>query len=181
MVIVVGTSHPIQIGADDVNRAAGEELKAFLENLCRTYEIRAVAEEMNAEALAENQCSTSVPMRLADSLGLEHWFCDPNRSARVTLGIYQENGIRAEAFLQGCSEGQISSRVADSHAMRERYWLDRLRALNQWPVLFVCGADHVASFCVLLEHEAIAAHVAAKDWALTVNPPVPLATKSSQI
>lgn len=161
LVIIVGTSHSIQNGA---HRAASEELKAFLENLCRTYEIRDVAEEMNIEALSERKLSASVPMQLANSLRLEHRFCDPERAERVALGIFQENDIRAQAFLSGWTKAEILSRLAESQTKRERYWLDELRALNQWPVLFVCGADHVASFCALLKQEAIAVHVAAKDW-----------------
>ena len=164
MVIVVGTSHLIQMGTDDGNAETGEEFLAFLESLCRTHEVRAVAEEMDAEALAECGCLTSIPMRLAQSLGVNHRFCEPNRSDRARLGILQENPIRAKGFLSNWSEAEISSRVLDEHMKRERYWLDQIRDLNQWPVLFVCGANHVASFCDLLAREGLAASIGAADW-----------------
>lgn len=154
MVIVVGTSHSIQLGTEGINHSVCEELRVFLEDLCRTYDIRTIAEEMSAEALTESKCANSVPMRLDESLQLQHWFCDPGRLERVRLGIYQENDIRAQAFLSGWSESEISARILASHAIRERYWLNELRALNHWPVLFVCGADHVASFCALLRGKA---------------------------
>lgn len=157
MVIVVGTSHSIQ--------ATSEELKPFLKSLCRKYKVRAMAEEMSAEALAERKCPASIPMQVADSLRVAHQFCDPTRSERVKLGIQQENDIRAQAFLSGEPEADIAKRLVESHAKRERYWLEQLRGLNLWPVLFVCGADHVASFCQLLRQEGISAHVAANDWA----------------
>src|SRR2546426_7823847 len=123
MVIVVGTSHPVQMATDDLNAEAGEELMAFLENLCLKREIRAVAEEMSAEALAESGCLDSIPMRLARSLRVEHRFCDPDRSERGRLGIRQENDIRTKAFLSGWSESEISSRILAEHAKREQYWL----------------------------------------------------------
>ena len=53
MVIIVGTSHSIQMGLDGVNIAADEEFKLFLKKLCKARKIRAIAEEMNTETLAE--------------------------------------------------------------------------------------------------------------------------------
>lgn len=164
MVIVVGTSHSIQMATDEGNAETREEFMAFLESLCRTHEVRAVAEEMNAEALAERGCSTSIPMRLAQSLGVNHRFCDPDRSERARLGMFQENDVRAQGFLSTWSEAEISSRILAEHIKRERYWLDQIRGLNQWPLLFVCGANHVASFCDLLAREGLAASIGAADW-----------------
>lgn len=159
MVIVVGTSHTIQ--------TANLELMPFLENLCRKFKVRAVAEEMSEEALAEKSCAASIPMQVASVLRLPHRFCDPNKVERAKLEIRQENDIRLEAFLSNStmSESEIAACVAESHAKRERYWLEQLRSLNAWPVLFICGANHVASFCQLLTQQGIIAHVAAEGWA----------------
>ena len=157
MIIVIGTRHPIQI--------ADLELKPFLESQCQKLNVRAVAEEMSQEALAEKNCVASIPMQVASTLRIPHRFCDPNRTQRDELKILQENDIRISAFPSKLSESEVATRLAESYAKREQYWLEQLRGLNLWPVLFVCGADHVASFCDLLEQEAIVAHVAAKDWA----------------
>lgn len=163
MVIVVGTSHTIQ--------TTEPALHPFLENLCQNFNVRAITEEMSEEALAENNRAASIPMHLANALQIPHQFCDPDRTRRAALDIRQENEIRLEAFLSNSalSEAEIAARVADSHAKRERYWLDQLRDLNIWPVLFVCGADHVASFCHLIKQQGIAVHVAAEDWASIEN------------
>lgn len=176
MVIVVGTSHTIQI--------ADPELKPFLERLCREFNVRAVAEEMNEEALAEKDCAASIPMNVASALQLPHRFCDPNRAERTKLEIRQENEIRVLAWLANSvlSESEIAARVTESYAKRERYWLEQLGSLNVWPVLFICGADHVTSFCNLLKQQSIAAHVAAEDWASnnTVVRDVPQAARPSR-
>ena len=129
--------------------------------------IRAVAEEMNEEALTEKNCTASIPMEIASALQMPHRFCDPNRTERTKLEIRQENEIRIQAWLLSTtlSDSELAARVKESYAMRERYWLEQLRTLNAWPVLFICGADHVASFCELLKQQSIAAHVAAEDWA----------------
>lgn len=173
MIIIVGTSHTIQI--------ATPELKPFLERLCREFKVCAVAEEMSEEALGEKNCAASIPMQVAHALRLSHRFCDPNRTERASLGICQENDIRISAFPSTLPESEVATRLAESHAKRERYWLEQLRGLNLWPVLFVCGADHVASFCQLLKQEGIAAHVAAEDWASnnTVERDAPQAARPS--
>lgn len=159
MIIVIGTSHAIQ--------TTNLELKPFLENLCQEFKVRAVAEEMSKEALAEKACAASIPMQVASALQLPHRLCDPNREDRATLEIRQENEIRRRAWLSQTtlSESEVAVRVAESHAKRERYWLEQLADLDLWPVLFVCGADHVSSFCQILKQQGISVHVAAEDWA----------------
>ncbi len=173
MIIVIGTGHTTQI--------ADLKLKPFLESLCQEFNVLAVAEEMNEEALAEKSCVASIPMQVASALGIPHRFCDPNRTQRAELKIRQENDIRISAFPSTLPESEVAARLAESHAKRERYWLEQLCGLNLWPVLFVCGADHVASFCHLLKQEAIVTHVAAKDWASnnTVERDAPQAARPS--
>jgi hypothetical protein len=174
-VIVVGTSHTIQI--------ADPALKPFLEGLCRDFNVRAVAEEMNKEALAEKNCSSSIPMEIASDLQMAHKFCDPNMTERAKLEIRQENQIKLQAWRSGTtlSDSELAAHVKESYAKRERYWLEQLCTLNTWPVLFICGADQVGSFCELLEQQGIAAYVAAEDWASnnTVERDTPQATRSS--
>ena len=159
MVILVGTDHTLQ--------TTRLQLKAYLEGLCRKFNIRAIAEEMNAEALSDLNTVSSIPQRVAGVLRIPHRYCDPNRAERAKLDIRQENDIRKQAFLSNAalSESEIAACVAESHAKREQYWLMQLRNLNAWPVLFVCGADHVASFSELLALENISVHVAVEDWA----------------
>lgn len=156
-VIIVGTSHSIQI--------ASRKLKPFLERLCGNFTVSAVAEEMNEEALLESNCTTSIPMQVANALRLPHRFCDPNTAERARLDIRQENDILISAYQANLSKTEVALCLADSHTKRESYWLDQLRDLNVWPVLFVCGANHVDSFCDLLRHEDIAVRVAVDDWA----------------
>ncbi len=158
MIIIVGTSHSIQ--------TVDLELEAYLVNLCKEFKVFAVAEEMNRDALAERDCSTSIPMQVANALQLPHRLCDPNREQRAKLEIRQENDIRMQAWRTDSelSEPEIAELVAESLAKRERYWLEQLRDFNVWPVLFVCGADHVPSFCQLLKQQGISVHVAAEDW-----------------
>lgn len=139
---------------------------------------------MSEEAFAEKDCAASIPMKVANALQLPHKFCDPNRAERTKQGIRQENEIRGQAFFANptLSESEIAARVTESYAKREQYWLAQLDGLSVWPVLFICGADHVTSFCNLLKQKSIAARVAAKDWASnnTAVRDVPLAARPSR-
>jgi hypothetical protein len=158
MIIVVGTSHTIQ--------TAEPRLKVFLEELCRKFSVRAISEEMFEEALAEMDCAESIPMQAAKALQIAHKFCDPNMSKRTELGIFQENQIRVQNWISNSqlSESEIAELVIVSHVKREQYWLEQLRSLNVWPVLFICGANHVTSFCQLVKQQGFVVHIAAEDW-----------------
>ena len=155
VVIIVGTSHPLQM--------ASQELKATLQDLCCRFSVSAIGEEMSDDATQEYSSVVSVPVQVAKALRLPHRYCDPGRTERARLGIRQDNDICAQLSL---SEDEIDTQLKESRAKRESYWLDQLLDLNIWPVLFVCGADHVDSFRRLLQREDIDVHVAAADWVL---------------
>jgi len=47
---------------------------------------------------------------------------------------------------------------------REHYWLDRLFELACWPVLFVCGANHVDTFTAKAKARGRTVSVLHHDW-----------------
>lgn len=173
MIIVVGTSHSIQ--------RTSLELRGFLENACRQFDVNAIAEEMSEEALSQHGCAESVPMQVARALDIRHRLCDPSNAERAKLGIRQEADIRAPALGSTLSDPEVAVLLADSNTRRERYWLEQLRVLNVSPLLFVCGPDHVVSFVQLLKREDIAVRVAAENWAsnTTVERDTPQAARPS--
>ena len=173
--ILVGTSHSLQRGS--------LELKEFLEIVCRDFKVNAVAEEVSQEALVEKECAVSIPMQVASAIDICHRLCDPDNAQRVKLGIWQQADIRVRALPKTLSESEVEAQLAECNARRERYWLDQLQDLNVWPVLFVCGADHVASFSELLRQAGIGVHIAAKDWASnnTVERDAPQAARPSTL
>ncbi|AKH38458.1 MULTISPECIES: hypothetical protein [Nitrosomonas] len=158
-VFLVGTSHSIQV------KNFGFEV--FLKNLCEMHEICSIAEEMSYESLMAINHLATIPQQLATKLGLEHRFCDPGQSERAKLGIAHIIDISSKGFLSGWSETEIKKRIAESHVERERYWMEQIQKLNQWPLLFVCGADHVESFRNILVQEDIKVCIAALDWVPT--------------
>ncbi|OGB35391.1 MAG: hypothetical protein A3F78_13345 [Burkholderiales bacterium RIFCSPLOWO2_12_FULL_61_40] len=170
-VFLIGTSHTYQYGAGNAwskkapcSPEADEAFRNVLMAAVSTHALRGIAEEMNEQFLAEAKVTASVPQLIAKQLGLPHAFCEPNRRERVALGIEQENEIRVSARLNGRSEEYVAKALKEQFEKRESVWLQRVERLNAWPVLFVCGANHVSSFSALLAREKVFCEVLHADW-----------------
>ena len=126
--------------------------------------MRAIAEEMNGEALAEKCVAASLGMLLAKKRALPHRMVDPDKAVRAALGISQENDVRISAWNRSLSRAETEAQVQAEYGKRERYWLEQLQDLDTWPVLFICGANHVRSFSALLTDRSIENSIEADDW-----------------
>ena len=160
-VVLIGTSQKYQI----LSNAAAPEFQALIEEVCVRFHIRAIAEEFSSEGLAQKDAAWTVCKEVADALHLRHRYCDPNNEQRAALGVRGENDIRARGFLANWDPETIEQEVRKSHAIRERYWLERLLEVNCWPALFVCGTNHVVPFQTLLRINGISSHIRVHDWA----------------
>ena len=109
------------------------------------------------EALEWHNKGMSIPQRVAAKLSLKHLFCDPDGKQRQLLGIEAEDVIELDQFFNcSISDDDVKRRKRESRTQRECYWLNRLRQevpQSEWPILFICGADHVGSFSKILEEE----------------------------
>jgi len=169
-VVLMGTSHKHQLAGNTSEVA----FRDFVEHICDVFKVRAIAEEMNLEALVQKHASQSLCERIANAKGVTHRYCDPNNEQRQTLHIRQEQDIRLDAFFNDWDQERVEQEVRVSHAIREHYWLNKLLDLNCWPVLFlVCGADHIEYFRGAFESNDLYADVAAWNWSnLETNPAV---------
>jgi hypothetical protein len=163
-VFVLGTDHRFQRRDKEFADSQHERFEAFILQVVDANKIAVLAEENNAEALAEAGVAESTIEITARERGLPHRHCDPDRAERTRLGIRQDNDIRISAFFEGLAESAIQQRINESMRARERYWLERLLELNHWPVLFVCGANHSLHFLELLGTNNVEAALVAQDW-----------------
>ena len=161
-VVIVGTSHNYQI--PPTGRAA-TEFRAFLGEICDTYLVRAIAEEMSQGALANWDVTSSLCHELANAIGVSHRYCDLDEAQRRAAGVRHEHDIKFVGFFSRWSPEKIEQECRVSHSIRERHWMTELLDLNSWPVLFICGAEHVLAFQRLLQENELSAKVAAHDWA----------------
>lgn len=169
--VLIGTKHTYQYGAGNAWHSKApctpEDEQAFREmltDIAVKHRVRCIAEEMNEDGLADAKKSASVPQSIADTKGLPHIFCEPNRQERAILGIEQENDIRSSAFLSGKTEEEVETALKTQFHRRESIWLDRVEARGRWPVLFICGANHVQSFAKLLQENGVECEIPFTNW-----------------
>lgn len=167
-VVIIGTDHPYQRVTDE----GVEEIRQFrsaILDVVTSQAIEAIAEEMSKEALQRYGATYSVAELLCAELGIPHQFSDPTNSERYRLGIRQDSDIRAEHLTDGWTEEEIEADVQArganaSDRIREQHWWQRILELNRWPVLFICGANHVEPFVKLQKKNRVQALVAHSDW-----------------
>lgn len=167
---IVGTGHHYQFGAEasfgacKCTHADADAFVGMLRQLIKQSSIDVLVEELNQQALQEIACSRPVVQSLAAELALPHLFCDPNRAERVSLGIQDENEIRARASFKSLPEQEVERRVAKSRDLREEEWWKRITFLDSSRVLLVCGANHVSTVSARAAHHGFQATVAHEDW-----------------
>lgn len=171
--ILIGTAHTFQRPQTGPIVPAIEEFRCFIRNLCVQNGVRALAEEMNRQALQEHGVQESIAQQLSRELGLIHQFSDPATKERSMLGIRSENDIRIEGWIKRWSQKEIDKAViqnANSDRVREGYWFLKLLEIDTWPILFICGADHFSPFSSLLRKADVTVVEACKDWSPCTKP-----------
>lgn len=171
-VVLLGTAHTIQRGENDP-----ATFKSVLIEDCKRHKIKGIAEEINKGI-------DTVASKLAEELKLGHLYADPDNDERVQRGIESDcrldlvfkygdryPGIRAwpkEESKDNLPEEvweEYNKRTSISYRLRERAWLEKIIAFDQWPLLFICGADHFREFSKLLSGSGYRVIESHKDWA----------------
>ena len=98
----------------------------LLTEICRAHGIKVIAEENNADAMAEDKIEESTPQQIAGTLSLIHRHCDPNLKTRARLGIQQENDIRVSQYPKHLAKNVIQEKIEASQRAREVYWVQEL-------------------------------------------------------
>jgi hypothetical protein len=166
VLLIVGTDHNFQTGGSEFTLEQHSAFIEFIKDKVVLHNAVAICEEENLQALAAKSLTQSVLEPLALQLGLSHGYCDPNLDQRAAIGIWQENAIRIQAWQQGrhIGDDEVARKLNESNELRENYWIQKLLELDTWPVLFVCGATHVASFVNLAAQAGLYPKVLANDW-----------------
>lgn len=168
---LIGTSHTYQLGPNarhlSETPCTPDDEVAFadwLRAIARQHAVAAIAEELNEDALADARVARSIPQRLARDLGLQFRFCEPSRKWRQDAGILTDDEARAQAWMDNLTAEELQDKQRHWFDLREAFWLEQLQDLAAWPVLFICGADHVQSFGALLATAGIPCMILHKHW-----------------
>lgn len=168
-VFLIGTHHTYQygVGSSYDGGCTHEEESAFrhmVEGAARRFAFRGLAEELNEDGLSEHKVTRSVLQQQAAALGLPHCFCEPGRDERSALGIQQGSDVEITGWIRGWSKDELKQHLLAEFNKRETVWFDRLLGFDKWPILFVCGANHVPSFSSLLQERGVEVEVLETCW-----------------
>jgi hypothetical protein len=173
-VIIVGTCHRFQRGTTIQGEAVkGRDLDAFRDLL------RVVIKTKRPNGLAEEMCQpeNGGPDRTTvEEVALEAELlsrrCNPGSDELKAMGhepqkamfvciklMFFEEEDTEEARLKWGSKWE-----AIDFEVRELSWIARLSAFDKWPVLFICGHSHVASFQERLTSLGFATDIAIGKW-----------------
>lgn len=101
--------------------------------------------------------------QVAHSFRIQHCSCDSSIEQKK-LGIKEPGKSSPSDFSCNPDRRDIDPEQRASDAIRERHWLKHLLKLDAWPVLFVCGCNHTASFLALLRANGIVVRVLFTNW-----------------
>ncbi|TKB67464.1 MAG: hypothetical protein E8D52_12890 [Nitrospira sp.] len=171
-VVLLGTAHSIQRGEN-----APTVFGAVLRGECEKYNIKAIAEEIDND-------KPTVAYMLAKTLHVEHLFADPDLQERAKRGIQSDCSydiiqeyrnrypgigmwpdLPSEENLPEKVWSEYDRRTKESHGMREQVWLEKIIQYDQWPLLFICGANHFRGFFNLLRNSGFHVIESHEDWA----------------
>ena len=177
MIHVIGTSHSLQVWSDArrANSEVASRMRAFetyLAGAVMALQAEVIAEENDAEFVdCHGPGASSVAMDVAQRLGLQHVYCDADRSERRAMGLKFGSELVEHAMAVARRTGEDwndvwQQKVRDQFPVREAAWIERLNlhGCAGREVVFVCGADHATSFKGSLEAADLAASVYCADW-----------------
>lgn len=167
--VLLGTSHPIQRGV-----SKKDSFQKYIEQLCSTHCINAVAEEIDIKS--------TVASGVSDKIDITHIIIEPTPEESKKLGIEEVHRIVYELMNKYEIENwpiepstynlpllvyeEYTSRIQATYRQRESEWLRRIEELNTWPILIICGANHFQPFFKLLSSSGIDVTKEENKWGL---------------
>lgn len=187
-VVLVGTDHKFQKPIDGPHRVGIENFKKTIRVLFERHNLCAIAEEMSPAALQEANIQESVAQQVCAELGgLPHNFSDPTKDERRALGILDNGDMMIKSMDNDWSREQLDSAIhinmEVSSRVREREWMRRIQEFDEWPLLFICGANHFTHFAKLLRESGLCVIEAYPDWGpiIEVMNPTPLYSNETNL
>lgn len=163
VVILLGTQHPLQEASPRLSNAVLDDFRTHILKLCQTHQARSIAEEMSLQVVHEwrRPPRNSIPHDVAQELGIFHQYSDPNQVERDALGIQSVETDLARRIALGLPktpQAELLKREQEEFIKREEEWFRRISGLDRWPMLFVCGINHVPTFSAKLQACGFSVH-----------------------
>ena len=147
-IFILGTSHELQCGTPSCGDGQISLFEEKIGSVLSEYGIARIAEEMSDEAFAESggdKALGTLCQRVAADVPVQ--FVDPPSEERHRLGFSPADvaGLTFSYAQPNSDPVEFRDVLTDlCGEVRERVWVARILSRNEWPVLLVCGATHVA-------------------------------------
>lgn len=140
-IIIIGTGHRLQAGHSEYSFDQHKSFRSLLAGTCKKYRVKLIAEEMSEDALSAFETTETNGHQVAKNKNIQHRYVDLTGSERSQFGNdrFSLHQIGQAAKM---SAPQFAALERFTEELREYVWLTRLLAINIWPTLFVCGANH---------------------------------------
>ena len=169
-VYALGTSHPLQCGAAECGADRISHLEQKIRRAVSEHGIRRIAEEMSDDGLQERAGDEAtrgtVCQRIApDDVPVQ--FVDLGAKERGCLSLSDGNIVGF--ILEHVEDNRERAELRESFSVlcgevRERIRVARVLSGGEWPVLFVCGADHAVSVSRLFERVGVQTTIICRDF-----------------
>ena len=146
VVFLLGTSHTIQ---RDQKRG---DFRQYISDLVKEHNLVAIGEEIDGVSIASE---------ISASLQLTYKNIEPTPAERNCLGIPSLGMIEHDIHLEyddvqsNDAKLERACRKEKSFRAREAEWLIRIKDMNTFPLLIICGAHHFKPFGDLLRANGI--------------------------
>ncbi len=152
-VVLLGTRHTIQRG-----NIQEDSFKFHIKQLCTEHNIKAIAEEID-------DFDTYIVQAVSEEIGIPHKIIEPTPDEKKNLEIEEvhiiEDILMTKYSIKDWDEQyeenrppeafkEYRKRLEKTYRQRENEWLKRIKKLNTWPLLVICGNDHSQPFYELL-------------------------------
>jgi len=175
---LIGLAHEAQASPSGAPETEAQELYAdVLRRTIAAVRPCLVAEEYSEEAEEDNK-RRSIGKPIARASGIDHRFCDATKVERKQIGYVGTQELHLTISMHD-PNWNISNDEAEAKAwavcigryfaIREKFWLEKIRDVTHQHVVFVLGDGHIDSFAKLLADEGVRTKLVERGIGLTAE------------
>ncbi len=161
MIFIIGIRHTKQVG-ESKEPIYIATLESGLLNLIKEKSVTIIAEEFSIQV--QNRDGQTPAQKIAIINNLKYIFADPDEKEREKLGIKlrwdtaKNLGIDInDPYITKEEINKINIAHRHFDGLREKEWLKRIRDDANSSLIFICGIDHLKTFCELLNQQGFEA------------------------
>jgi len=160
MIHIIGVSHRVQAKPKgEVDTTDQTTYRQVLVAAIKQIKPVLVGEEYSETAVAKKGSETkreheSITKEVANSLNVEHRYCDPDPSERTKMGYVEGHALVMKYAWEDDPDYNArayAEEMVKYWPRRERFWAEKLKEAQDRDVVFVCGDAHVESFRKVLD------------------------------